>query len=104
MTMAACPECAHELAADAAFCPSCGTPVPAGSEPPRRRGTRWLAVGLGLVGIAALGVIGFRLASTSSAEFVGGAGSPEAAVDEFASALASEDVFAATSFIAPDEI
>jgi hypothetical protein len=62
------------------------------------------AVGLAAIGVVSLGVIGFRLISNTNADFVGGAGSPEAAVEQFALALGSEDVFAATSFIAPDEI
>lgn len=100
--MAACANCATELLLDAAFCPNCGAPAPAASTP--RRSLPWLAAGLGAVGLVALGVVGFRLLSTSNSEFVGGASSPEGAVEELVSALASEDVFAAVSFVAPDEI
>ncbi len=102
--MATCSNCTNALSADAAFCTICGEPVAALSPPPHRRSVPWVATGLGAVGLIALGLVGFRLLSTSNSEFVGGASSPEVAVEEFVSALASEDVFAAVGYIAPDEI
>ncbi len=93
----------HRAVPDAAFCPSCGAPAPV-APASRKRSVPWLAALLGVVGLVAFGVLGFRLFSTSASEFVGGASSPESAVEEFTSALASEDVFAAVGFIAPDEI
>ena len=100
--MPTCLNCAQSLAGDAAFCPTCGAPVPPASR--RRRKAPILAAVVGVVGVVALGVVGFRLFSSTSSAFVGGASSPEAAIEELAAALAAEDVFAAVGYIAPDEI
>lgn len=102
--MPRCRNCAQELSVNSAFCGACGVAVITKSPSSRRRKVPWVTIGLTAVGVVSLVLIGFRFISKNSAEYVGGAGSPEAAVEQFALALSSEDVFAATSYIAPDEI
>lgn len=81
-----------------------GTPPPAGAPAPAagrsRKGLALAVVGVGVLAVAAVGVLGVRALTGGG----GGASSPEAAVEQLAGAIEEEDLLAALDVLDPDEV
>ena len=76
--------------------------MPASPPPSRASRRRPLALGIGILGLAGLGVVGYL--ALSGGGDAPGASSPEAAVQGLVRALDNDDALGALVYVAPDEV
>lgn len=75
--------------------------TPTHPQPRRRRARRYVALGFGVVGLAAAAYVGYSLFGSQPS---GGASSPEAAVEDMVAAVNAEDALGLAQVLSPAEV